>query len=271
MVWQRRPPLGAVQRCLNGWCIREGRFLLIGWGQFRLLLGYRARPAVAWRLCSEQFPALIWGFVGAWACRRHVSLPSRCAGAFAGVAVARKFRGCLAQHADRRAQVPPISVYMVGYALASSARDGSYNVLGHRRRRRSGRTFGLAYRVMFAPNSLIYSAVSPVFFGIASRGSRVSVGRFAAGLGRDRFRRAGSAYTALSPSRRLALADAVLSESGTAPGRICRRCAAPALLLATTCWLDRAFDRSDGKMSPSHSKPPSPLWLLPRRRSVKAR
>src|SRR6202158_5192906 len=42
--------------------------------------------------------------------------------------------------------------------------------------------FGLAYRVVFAPNSLVYSAVSPVFFGIASRGSKLSVGRFAAGL-----------------------------------------------------------------------------------------
>ena len=49
---------------------------------------------------------------------------------------------------------------------------------------RSSAASDLPIRVtVFAPNSLVYSAVSPVFFRIASRGSRVqAVGRFAAGL-----------------------------------------------------------------------------------------
>src|SRR5207302_8818258 len=74
-------------------------------------------------------------------------------------------------------------IYMVGYALASSARDRLIQmVLGLSAGTPAVVRFGLAYRVAYAPNSLIYSAISPVFYGIASRGRKVAVGRFAAGL-----------------------------------------------------------------------------------------
>src|SRR6202041_3419878 len=79
-------------------------------------------------------------------------------------------------------------IYMVGYALASSVRDRLVQImLGLGAGADVVGRFGLAYRVMFAPNSLIYTAVSPVFFSIASRGARTSVGRLAAGVAEATF------------------------------------------------------------------------------------
>jgi O-antigen/teichoic acid export membrane protein len=101
--------------------------------------------------------------------------------------------------------------------------------------------FGLAYRVIFAPNSLIYSAVAPVFYGIASRGNRMAVGRFAAALVEAVFVVLVVPYVALAleaPS----LTDAVLSEKWHHTGPYLQALAGPALMLAATCWLDRAFD-----------------------------
>jgi hypothetical protein len=72
---------------------------------------------------------------------------------------------------------------MVGYALASSARDRLLQiVIGIGAGTAAVGRFGLALSGRVAPNSLIYSAVSPVFYGIASRGTRVSVGQFAGAL-----------------------------------------------------------------------------------------
>jgi hypothetical protein len=132
--------------------------------------------------------------------------------------------------------------YMVGYALASSVRDRLIQVvLGIGAGAAVVGRFGLAYRVMFAPNSLVYSAVSPVFFAIASRGSRLSVGRFAAGLVEAAFVVLVVPYCAFALEAP-ALTDAVLSQKWHDTGPYLQALAGPALLLATTCWLDRAFD-----------------------------
>jgi len=132
--------------------------------------------------------------------------------------------------------------YMVGYALASSVRDRLIQlVLGIGAGAAVVGRFGLAYRVVFAPNSLVYSAVSPVFFAIASRGSRLAVGRFAAGLVEAAFVVLVVPYSAFAIEAP-ALTDAVLSQKWHGTGPYLQALAGPALLLATTCWLDRAFD-----------------------------
>jgi len=101
--------------------------------------------------------------------------------------------------------------------------------------------FGLAYRVAFAPNSLIYSAISPIFFGIASRGSAAAVGRFAAGLVEATFVVMVVPYVVLAIEAP-AMTDGLLSYKWHGTGPFLRALAGPALLLAATCWLDRAFD-----------------------------
>jgi O-antigen/teichoic acid export membrane protein len=132
--------------------------------------------------------------------------------------------------------------YMVGYALASSARDRVIQiVLGIGAGAAVVGRFGLAYRVVFAPNSLVYSAVSPVFFRIASRGTRLSVGRFAAGLVEALFVVLVVPYVAFAVEAP-ALTDAVLSQKWNGTGPYLQALAGPALMLAATCWLDRAFD-----------------------------
>jgi O-antigen/teichoic acid export membrane protein len=132
--------------------------------------------------------------------------------------------------------------YMVGYALASTVRDRLIQiVLGIGAGTAAVGRFALAYRVAFAPNSLIYSAVSPIFYSIASRGVRVSVGRFAAGLVEAAFVMLIVPYVAFAIEAP-ALADGLLSERWHGTGPYLRALCAPALMLAATCWLDRAFD-----------------------------
>jgi len=229
--------LGTLQRCLTAWCIRRGRFLVMGWGQFLLaLVTVGAQLSLAH--LAGGLAALIWGLVCAMGvqagCLAIFTLDSRDlrwtrAASLRGMRVA----------ARRYRRFP---AYMVGYALASSVRDRLVQVaLGIGAGAAVVGRFGLAYRVMFAPNSLVYSAVSPVFFGIASRGSRPAVGRFAAGLVEAAFVALVVPYVAFAieaPS----LTDGLLSHKWQGTGPYLQALAGPALVLATTCWLDRAFD-----------------------------
>jgi O-antigen/teichoic acid export membrane protein len=132
--------------------------------------------------------------------------------------------------------------YMVGYALASTIRDRLIQIaLGFGAGAAAVGRFGLAYRVVFAPNSLVYSSVSPVFYSVASRGKPADVGRYAANLVEATFVILAVPYVALvfeAPT----LADALLSAKWHGTGPYLQALAGPALLLAATCWLDRAFD-----------------------------
>jgi O-antigen/teichoic acid export membrane protein len=229
--------LGALQRCLTSWCVRGGRFLLIGWGQFAFcLLSVIAQLSLA--RVMQQLPALIWGYVCALGfqtgCLATLTMSLKrdawkIENTLRGLKfVARKYRR--------------FPAYMVGYALASSLRDRLIQVvLGIGAGAAVVGRFGLAYRVVFAPNSLVYSAVSPVFFSIASRGNRVSVGRFAASLVEATFVVLVVPYVGFAIEAP-ALTDAVLSEKWRGTGPYLQALAAPALMLVATCWLDRAFD-----------------------------
>ena len=221
--------LGALQRCLTSWCVRRGRFLTIGWAQFVFCL---TTVIAQLSLIAVMAPlaALIWGYTAALTFQilslgagQRTAVPV----AWAPVGAVRGMR--IAARKYRR-----FPTYMVGYALASSARDRLLQiVIGIGAGTAAVGRFGLAYRVAFAPNSLIYSAVSPVFYGIASRGTRVAVGRFAAALVEALFVVLVIPYVAFAVEAS-SLTDAVLAEKWRGTG--------PALLLAATCWLDRAFD-----------------------------
>jgi O-antigen/teichoic acid export membrane protein len=229
--------IGAAQRCLSSWCIRGSRFFLMGLGLFIFSLVTVVAQLSLVRVMN-QLPALIWGYVCA------LGVQSICLATLAGRidstrwADAASLRG-LRIVARKYRRFPR---YMVGYALASSARDRLVQImLGLGAGAAVVGRFGLAYRVAFAPNSLIYSAISPIFFGIASRGSPAAVGRFAAGLVEATFVVMVVPYVALAIEAP-ALTDGLLSYKWHGTGPFLQALAGPALLLAATCWLDRAFD-----------------------------
>lgn len=229
--------IGAAQRCLSNWCIRGSRFFLMGFGLLIFSLATVVAQLALVRV-TGQLPALIWGYVCALGsqCVCLATLTSRLdrprwagAASFRGLKiVARKYR-----------RFPR---YMVGYALASSARDRLVQImLGIGAGAAAVGRFGLAYRVAFAPNSLIYSAISPIFFSIASRGSRAAVGQFAAGLVEATFVVMVVPYVAFAIEAP-AMTDGLLSYKWHGTGPFLQALSGPALLLAATCWLDRAFD-----------------------------
>lgn len=229
--------IGAAQRCLSSWCIRTNRFFLMGLGLFIFSL-MTVVSQLAFARIVGQLPALVWGYVCAlgFQCACLATLTGRLdrprwgrAASFRGLRiVARKYR-----------RFPR---YMVGYALASSARDRLIQImLGIGAGAAVVGRFGLAYRVAFAPNSLIYSAISPIFFSIASRGSPTAVGRFAAGLVEATFVVMVVPYVAFAIEAP-AMTDGLLSYKWHGTGPFLQALAGPALLLAATCWLDRAFD-----------------------------
>jgi O-antigen/teichoic acid export membrane protein len=229
--------VGALQRCLSAWCVRDGRFLAMGWGQLIFCL-VSVIAQLSFAGFMQHGPALIWGYVcalgfqTAWlaapilAAKRPARAPAHLLRAM-GI-VARKYRR--------------FPIYMVGYGLASSARDRLIQVvLGIGAGAAVVGRFGLAYRVAFAPNSLVYTAVSPVFYSIASRGARTSVGRLAAGVVEATFVMLVVPYVGLAIEAP-AITDAVLSSKWHGTGPYLQALAGPALVLAATCWLDRAFD-----------------------------
>ncbi len=228
--------IGALQRCLSSWCIRRGRFILMGVGQFLFCLVTVVAQFSFVRMAG-QFPALVWGYVCALALQTAcLGLALRANDLGSGLAASFRWMRVVA-HKYRR-----FPTYMVGYALASSARDRLIQIaLGIGAGAAMVGRFGLAYRVVFAPNSLIYSAVSPLFFGFASRGNRLDVGRFAAGAVEAIFVILVVPYTAFAIEAPT-LTDDLLSEKWRGTGPFLRVLTAPALLLAATCWLDRAFD-----------------------------
>lgn len=229
--------LGALQRCLSGWCIRGHRFLLMGWGQL-IFCAVTVVAQLSFAGIMHHNTALVWGYVcalafqTAWLAAPALSTkppawaPARLLRAIR--VVARKYRR--------------FPTYMVGYGLASSARDRLIQiVLGIGAGAAAVGSFGLAYRVVFAPNSLIYTSVAPVFYSISSRGSRSSVGRLAAGVVEATFVILLVPYVGFAIEAP-GLTEVLLSEKWHGTGMYLQALAGPALLLATTSWLDRAFD-----------------------------
>jgi O-antigen/teichoic acid export membrane protein len=228
--------LGALQRCLSSWCVRGRRFVSMGMGQFIFCL-CSVVAQLAFTRIMDQLAALVWGYVAAllaqtaclWSAAWSRREPPAPAVWLRGMRVAaRKYRR--------------FPMYMVGYALASTVRDRLIQLaLGFGAGAAAVGRFGLAYRVVFAPNSLVYSSISPVFYSVASRGNRLDVGRYAANLVEAMFVILVVPYVALIFEART-IADALLSAKWHGTGPYLQALAGPALLLAATCWIDRAFD-----------------------------
>jgi O-antigen/teichoic acid export membrane protein len=227
--------IGALQRCLTGWCVRDRRFMQIGVGQFGLSLVTVVAQLLLVRLIGQS-PALVWGYVVALAVQTLCLLRPD----VAGVVWPRGGSWRALRIAARKYRRFP--TYMVGYALASTVRDRLIQVvLGIGAGADAVGRFGLAYRVAFAPNSLIYTAVSPIFYSIASRGGNIAVGRFAARVVETGFVMLVVPYVAFAIEAPT-LTDELLSARWHGTGPYLRALAGPALMLAATCWLDRAFD-----------------------------
>jgi O-antigen/teichoic acid export membrane protein len=229
--------LGALQRCLSAWCVRGSRFLLMGWGQLIFCI-VTIVAQLSFAGIMHHGAALIWGYVCAQAFQAAWLAAPTLGRKLPAWAPARSLRAMkIIAHKYRR-----FPTYMVGHGLASSARDRLIQVvLGIGAGAAAVGRFGLAYRVMFAPNSLVYTAVAPVFYALASRGDKLSVGRFAANAVEATFVMLLVPYVAFAVEVP-ALTEAVLSEKWHGTGPYLQALAGPALVLATTSWLDRAFD-----------------------------
>ena len=183
----------------------------------------------------NQLPALIWGYV----CALGVQTPGL---SFAAPRPAREPVSAGLDPPDGSlrglkivAQYRRFPMYMVGYGLASSARDRLVQImLGIGAGAAVVGRFGLAYRVVFAPNSLIYSAVSPIFFAIASRGSRAAGRAARRRLGGSDVRGDGRALRVVRDRGSGADGGRLAGrQDGTEPARIFRR------LPARRCFLPR--------------------------------
>ncbi len=229
--------ISAAQRCLSSWCIRSGHFLSIGFGLFVLCLVTVIAQLTLGHVLS-QLSALIWGYVCA------LGFQTACLAAADWQDHHPRWISRVTGRGMRRAayKYRRFPTYMVGYALASSVRDRLIQImLGIGAGAAAVGRFGLAYRVTYAPNSLIYSAVSPIFFSIASRGSRAVVGRFAASLVETSIVALVVPYVAFALEAP-AMTDGLLADKWHGTGPYFQALAGPALMLAATCWLDRAFD-----------------------------
>jgi lipopolysaccharide exporter len=229
--------VSAAQRCFSSWCIRGGHFLSMGFGLFVFCLVTVVAQLTLAHVTS-QLAALIWGYVCALGFQT----------AWLSTTTWRDHHPSWIPHVSVRGmkvaayKYRRFPTYMVGYALASSVRDRVIQImLGIGAGAAVVGRFGLAYRVSYAPNSLIYSAVSPIFYSIASRGSRVAVGRFAASLVEASIVALAVPYVAFALEAP-AMTDGLLAAKWHGTGPFFQALAGPALLLAATCWLDRAFD-----------------------------
>lgn len=214
--------IGAVQRCLTSWCVRDGRFLLIGWAQFAFCLA-TVVAQLSFARSMQQLPALIWGYVCA------LGFQTSCLGALTCPA---KHRAWRFPHAARTLKFVArkyrrFPTYMVGYALASSLRDRIIQVvLGVGAGAAVVGRFGLAYRVMFAP---IHSFTAPYrLYSFRSPVAATDMSSAASLLALWRRRSSCLRYrTWALPLRRLYLLMRCSRRNGTAPGLICRRSPGP--------------------------------------------
>ena len=231
--------IGAAQRCLSSWCIRANRFFLMGLGLFIFAL-MTVVAQLAFVRVMGQLPALVWGYVCA------LGFQSACLATLTGRLDRRRwvrvasFRGLKISLLGNTADFQDT---WSGYALASSARDRLMQIMlgigaGAAVVGRFGT--GLSGRVCTKLVDLQRKTAGNVF-SIASRGTPAAVGPFSAGLVEATFVVMVVPYVAFAIEAP-AMTDGLLSYKWHGTGPFLQALAGPALLLAATCWLDRAFD-----------------------------
>jgi len=230
--------LGAVQRATIAWCTRAGRFGWLGANQLALnaamvlLQIMLAAPLVGSGLgliAGNVLGLLLSATVLALLVRRDSG----------GRLFSRWSVRHMAGQARRYRNFP---TYMVLYALAGTVRERVLHfLLGYFAGAGFLGRFAMASRLVGAPNSLAYSAVSPVFYSYASRAPVAQAARLAAALVEV------SAIVMLPPflfamAEAELLTTAVLGPQWAGTGEFIRLLALPMLVLAATSWLDRLFD-----------------------------
>jgi len=230
--------VGAVQRATIAWCTRAGRFAWLGANQLALNGAMVLLQILLAAPLAGSGLGLIAGNVAALvlSATALVLLVRRDSG---GRLFARWSVRHMAAEARRYRNFP---TYMVLYALAGTVRERVLHfMLGYFAGAGFLGRFAMASRLVGAPNSLAYSAVSPVFYSYASRAPVAQVARLAAALVEL------SLVVMLPPfvfamAEAELLATAVLGPRWAGTGEFILLLALPMLVLAATSWLDRLFD-----------------------------
>jgi O-antigen/teichoic acid export membrane protein len=227
-----------MQRATVAWCTRAGRFGWVGANQLafnggmvllQILLARGAADSGLGLMVGNVF-ALLLSTAALVVVVRHDSRGRL----FSGWSGRR-----MATQARRYRNFP---TYMVLYGLASTVRERLLHfMLGYFAGAAFLGRFAMAGRLVGAPNSLAYSAVSPVFYAYASRATPGSTARLAGAL-------IEVSVVAMLPPFVFAMVEAevlartVLGPQWVGTGEFIRLLAMPMLVLAVTCWLDRLFD-----------------------------
>lgn len=227
-----------VQRAVLAWGTRRGWFRLIGLSQlgFNLLMvAAQLGGALAFAASAR---VLAWG---------HALALALSSGAAFAVAFAAE-RGRLRRALGRRRLVAlgirfkRFPTFMILYGLMSTVRERATQfMLGGVAGAEALGRFAMAWRLTSAPNSLLYAAIGPAFFGAAARGTRDGNERIAVELVRFSLVLLVPAFVFLAVEATTLvtwLFGAGWSESGRAVAVL----AAPMLTLAATGWIDRLFD-----------------------------
>lgn len=230
--------VGAIQRATMAWCTRAGRFVWLGASQLVLNTAMVLLQILLAGPFAGGALGLVTGYVLALAITT-IALTLQVRHDSEGRLFSRWSVRHMAGQARRYRNFP---TYMVLYALAGTVRERVLQfLLGYFAGAAFLGRFAMAWRLVSAPNSLAYSAVSPVFYAYASRAPAARVARLAAALVEI------SAVVMLPPyvfamAEAVWLASVVLGPQWAGTGHFIRLLAVPLLVLAATSWLDRLFD-----------------------------
>ena len=228
----------AVQRSVVAWGTRRGWYRLLGLSQLAFNILMIAGQLAGALIFAASARTLAWGHAVA------LALSSSVAFAFVFAGQHRLLRRGLGRRRlvtlGKRFQRFP--AFMILYGLMSTVREratqfmlggvAGTSVLGQ---------FALAWRVTSAPNSLLYAALGPAFFGAAARGSREGNEQLAVQLVRLSAVLLVPAFVFLAVEAPT-LAAWMFGDEWSASGRMIMLLAIPMLTLAATGWLDRLFD-----------------------------
>jgi len=228
----------AVQRSVVAWGTRRGSFRLLGLSQLSfnvLMVGMQLAGAVLFAATARM---LAWGHSLA------LVLSSGIAFAMVFAADRRLLRRGLARRrlATQGVRFKRFPTFMILYGLMSTVREratqfmlggvAGADVLGR---------FAMAWRVTSAPNSLLYAAIGPAYFGAAARGSRAVNEALAVSLVRLSLVLLVPAFVFLAVEA-TTLATWLFGTEWAGSGPMITVLAVPMLTLAATGWIDRLFD-----------------------------
>jgi O-antigen/teichoic acid export membrane protein len=227
-----------VQRAVLAWGTRRGWFRLIGLSQlgFNLLMvAAQLGGALAFAASAR---VLAWGHALA------LALSSVAAFAVAFAAERGRLRRALGRRrlAALGIRFKRFPTFMILYGLMSTVRERATQfMLGGVAGAEALGRFAMAWRLTSAPNSLLYAAIGPAYFGAAARGTRDGNEKIAVELVRFSLVLLVPAFVFLAVEA-APLVTWLFGAGWSESGRAVAVLAAPMLTLAATGWIDRLFD-----------------------------